>query len=293
MGVSINGNNITITNATIELVNALNEESGVAYIIITPEGGVGSLPFMSTGEPGHPPLFTSITTEIVPHNEELPAENPEYILVDEGGPGLPSKYAAKFFLPGGPPGESGVEKISQAKDFDATSPAPGALTDGYQVAYDNTSEKFHLVPPQLGAVIASGTIDATSFASASSKVLTTINIPAMPRDYIPLPFGSTIVTGTGGATPTRVDLVARLGDSSSGAQLGYARGIQGANEAGIPTVLMPTFKANETISSYARVAAGNTASVHLVAEQKLPSSSPWSTPGSPDTAFAVALIPVG
>jgi hypothetical protein len=73
VGVSINGNNITITGFTLEIINGANTESGVAYIIITPDGGVGSLPFMATGLPGSPTLFPTINMVQLPDGTALPS----------------------------------------------------------------------------------------------------------------------------------------------------------------------------------------------------------------------------
>lgn len=292
MGVTIDGSSITITGATIEVVNGANEESGVAYIIITPDGGVGSLPFFATGAPGAPTLFPSISLVQLPAGDPLPTPNPQSFLIDAGGPGLSAKYGLVFYVNKGDTGAAGAASIAGASDL-ATSPPLGVATEKYTLIYRNSDNKFVPTALKVGDAYVSSTIAATAYNGASPRLLTSIAIPPMPFDWRPRVFAATTVTGSDGATPTRVDLVARLNDAASGPQLGFAKGLIGGNAAGVQTVLLPTYMENQAIpGNYARVSATAAATIHLRAEQAASSSSSWSTPGSPDTSFCVEVQPL-
>jgi len=290
VGVSINGDNITITNATIDIINGNNPESGVVYIVITPEGGVGVLPFMAQGDPGQPTLFPVIELEQVPHGDPLPTPNPEKTLLDPGGPGQPAKYALKFYLNAGADGQPGVFNISGAADLSAT---PGAGHDKFVLEYRHSDGKWVPSAQRISTYYASGTINATAYGNTNPRQLSSISVPAMPWNWRPIVFAATTVTGTDGDSPTRVDLIARLGNADSGDVLGYGRGVIGANTIGVQTVIIPNFAANQAVpGSYGRVASGAAADIYLRAEQVNPTTSSWSTPASPDTSFGVLVLPV-
>lgn len=289
MGVSISGNNITITGANIEVINGANPDSGVAYIIITPAGGVGSLPFMSTGLPGQPTLFTSISFVQLAAGAALPVPNPTQTLIDPGGAGLPAKYSLTFYGNAGPTGSAGTPSFAGASDL-AASPALGALTDTFTLIYRNSDGKFVLTAQRNGDSWPSATIAATAFNNTSPRLLSTIAVPAQPFDWRPRVFAQTIVTGS---IDTRVDLFARITDPASGAQVGYARGLTGINSAGVQTVMIPANPAGSTVpGAYGKIGAGAGVSIYLRAEQVGPSSNPWSTPASPDTTFQVEVQPL-
>lgn len=289
MGISISGNNITISNATIEVINGANDESGVSYIIITPSGGVGSLPFMSTGLPGQATLFPVITYVQLAAGVTLPTPNPETTLIDPGGPGLPAKYSLKFYGNAGPTGSPGSPSISGASDL-AASPVLGALTDTFNLVFRNSDAKFVPTAQKVGDSWAATTIAATAFNNTTPRLLSTIAIPPQPYDCRVRVFAQTVITGS---IDTRVDLFARITDPASGAQVGYAKGLTGVNAAGIQTVMIPAYPPGAAVPGvYGKVTAGAGFSVFLRAEQVAGSSNSWSTPASPDTTFCVEVQPL-
>lgn len=292
MPISFNGNNITITGATIELVNGANDESGVAYLIITPDGGVGQLPFVAEGAPGQPTLFPTITLVQLPAGEGLPSPNPVTTLIDAGGPGLPAKYALTFYVNAGATGLTGTPSIALASDL-ATSPTLGITTEKFIPVFRNSDSKFVMTAQKVGPQFVSGTIASTTFNNVTPRLLSSINVPAQPWDWRPNVFAATTVAGSDGATPTRVDLFARINNEASGDICGYARGLVGANVPGIQTVMIPTYLHNADVTgAYAKVTAGNASTIHLRAEQVNASSSSWSTPASPATTFVVEVQPI-
>jgi len=292
VGITINGNTISITDANIEVVNGLNEQTGVAYILITPEGGVGSLPFMAQGLPGSPTLFPSITMVEIDPLVALPDPNPLAVLIDAGGAGVPAKYSLEFYVHKGSTGIAGSPSIALASDL-AAAPVLGVDTEKFTILYRSSDSKWVPTAQKVGDAYVPGTIAATAYDSTSPRLLASIAIPALPFDWRPRVFAQTVITGSDGATPTRVDLVARLNDAASGARLGYGKGLIGANAVGVQTVLLPTYLHNEAVpGAYAKVAALAPATIHLRAEQVAASSSSWSTPASPDTTFVVEVQPL-
>lgn len=289
MPVTIDGNNIMITDATIEVVNGVNNESGVAYIIITPEGGVGAIPFMAQGLPGQPTLFPLISYVQHPDGEVLPSPNPVSTQIDPGAAGLPAKYSLEFHGNAGPAGITGSASFSGASDL-ATSPVLGALTDTFTFVYRSSDAKVVPTAQKVGSMSIQSAIVATAFNATSVRTLSSIAIPPQPFDWRPICFASTIIAGS---VDTRVDLFAYLNTVGSGDQVGYAKGLTGANTAGVQTVMLPASPVGSSIpGAYGRVAANLGATIHLRAEQKAASSNSWSTPGSPDTTFSVVVQPL-
>ena len=284
MGLSIDGNNITFSG-TVTVVNGFSAESGTAYLVLTPSGGFGTLPFFATGDPGLPPIFDSITFEEVDPDDPLPSPNPEVTTISPGGPGEASHLTMKFYGHKGAAGVAGTFNISSAADLSGT---PGAGTDKYALIYRNSDGKWVLTAQKIGDAYVPATIAATSFVPTTPRTLATVTIPAQPFDWRPRVFGSTVVTGS---SDTRVDLIARVGNASSGDQVGFAKGVAGA--APTPMTLIPAAPAGVDIpGTYGKVAAGSSTTVFLVAEQKAPSSNSWSTPASPDTTFWVEVAPL-
>lgn len=293
MGVTIDGNNITITNATIQVVNGANDETGVSYIIITPDGGVGVLPFVAQGLPGQPTLFDTITLVQLAAGVALPVPNPVKTLIDPGGAGIPARYALTFYLNQGITGATGTPSISLATDL-ATTPALGAATDKFTLIYRNSDAKFVPTAQKVGDRWIQSTIAATSFTNTSPRLLTTIAIPAQPFDWYPEAFAATIVTGS---VDTRVDLIVRLNNQATGDQVAFGKGLLGANAAGIQTVAIPQSPEGSAVpGAYGKVLATVAANLYLRAEQQAASSNSWSTPVStgvsPGTTFWVKVNPV-
>ena len=284
MSLTIDGNNITF-NGVVTVVNGFSPDSGTAYLVLTPSGGFGTLPFFATGDPGLPPVFDSITIQEVDPGDPLPSPNPEVTVINPGGPGEASHLTLKFYLHKGEAGDAGTFTISSATDLSGT---PGSGNDKNQLLYRYSDGKWVLSAQKVGDQYVPATIAATSYAVTTPRTLTSVTIPAQPFDWRPRVFAQTVVTGS---SDTRVDLVARVGNASTGDQVGFAKGLAGA--APPPNVLIPAAPAGSSVpGTYGRVSAGSSATVYLVAEQKAPSSNSWSTPASPDTTFWVEVAPL-
>lgn len=286
MSISVNGNDIEF-EGVVRVVNGFNPDTGVAYLILTPNGGTGSIPFLAQGLPGLPPVFDSVTVEEVDPDDPLPTPNPVVTTVSTGGSGIASHYTLKFYIHKGQVGATGQNQIGTASDL-ATTPALGSGTNGYTLVYRSSDGKWVPTAQKVGDQYVPAVINATAFNATSPRLLASVTVPAQPFDWRPKAFASTVVTGS---SDTRVDLVARLNDQASGDQVGYAKGVAGA--APPPLVMIPAAPAGSAIpGTYAKVLAGNAATIYLRAEQKAPSSGSWSTPASPDTTFWVEVSPL-
>ena len=288
MALTINGNDIEFTGQ-VKVVNGFNSDTGVAYLILTPDGGVGSIPFLAQGLPGLPPVFDSITVEEVDPGDPLPSPNPVVTTISPGGSGAASHLSLKFYLHSGDKGDTGTNVISTATDL-ATTPALGPSTNGYVLAYRSSDGKWVPTPSGLagGNTYVSPPILATPKNNASPRLISQINVPAQPFDWRPRVFAQCFVDG---ALLTRVDLYARLNDPASGDQVGYSRGVSGNLIP--PNIIVPGYPAGSAVpGSYGRVLAGNAATIYLRAEQVNATSESWATPASPETTFCVEVQPI-
>ncbi|AXQ52041.1 minor tail protein [Mycobacterium phage Yeet] len=282
MALTIDGANITF-DGRVTVVNGFNPDTGVAYLVLTPEGGFGELPFFSAGTPGLPPEFTEIKMTPVDPADPLPAVNPVMTQVDPGGPGLPSRYKLEFFVHKGDKGDTGSLVIANAEDL-ATSPALNSSTNKFTLVYRSSDGMWVPTAQRVGNMFISPVISATAHNATPVRQLSHITIEAQPFDWYPKVFAQTQVTG---AADTRVDLIARLNDPASGAMVGYSKGLSGVTPP--PNVLIPAFSTSSTLP---KVSAGNAAVIYLRAEQMAGSSNSWSTPASPDTTFCVEVSPL-
>lgn len=286
MGVTVDGNDI-VFSGDIRVVNGFNPDNGVAYLILTPSGGTGTLPFLAEGQPGLPPVFDSVSVIEVDPTDDLPTPNPVVTVVNPGGPGVAAHYTMTFYLHTGEKGATGANEISTAVDL-ATSPVLGAATSAYVLVYDAVNSVWVPTSQKVGNDYVPTTIGATAYNTASPRTLATVAVPAQPFDWRPKVFGQVVVTGS---SDTRVDLYARINDASAGDQVGYSKGVAGS--APPPNILIPAAPAGSAVpGGYGKVLAGQPATIYLRAEQKAASNGSWSTPGAPDSTFWVEVSPL-
>lgn len=278
MGLSIDGNNIVMTG-TFTLVNGFDSTTGVGYLVMTPDGGFGTLPFGAQGDSGLSPTL-NFTVEEVDPDDALPDPNPAVTLTSAGGAGVASEYDITIYVHKGDAGESSTFEFLAATDL------TGSLIDEYVLAKKTGVGEVYFIPQRVGDQYVPGSINSTS-GSSTGRLLAQIAIPAQPFDWRPRCFAQCVVSGTAN---TRVDLVARVGHETDGQQVGYAKGIAGATP---PTLTMiPAAPAGSDVpGDYGRIAAGATTYIYLRAEQKAATSDSWSTTNT-DTTFWVEVAPL-
>src|SRR4051812_23585322 len=119
MAVTIDGDNLVVTDATITFVGGANADEAVttqvAYMVITSSGVSTSLPALAAGDPGLPPELSFTYTEYPP-DDPLPATNPAVTLVDAGGAGVASEYDITIYGHQGVTGDDGTASVLDASD---------------------------------------------------------------------------------------------------------------------------------------------------------------------------------
>jgi hypothetical protein len=276
-GVTVDGNDI-VMSGTWRLVNGVDPTTGTAYLVGTPDGGVGSIPYAAPGTPGLSPLITFVMEEVDP-DDALPGTNPELLSYVAGGAGTRSEYNYKLYVHQGETGEAGAFAFLDATDIS------GSPTDDYMVVKTVGASTVQFAPQKVGGQYIGATVNTSG--NTSPRVLSSVSIPAQPFAWRPRCFATTTVSGTAN---TRVDLLARVGNVGTGHQVGYAKGLAGATPS--PLVLIPGSPSGSEIpGTYGRIASGATTIIYLVAEQKNGTSDAWTTTAA-DTTFWVEIAPL-
>jgi hypothetical protein len=279
-GITVDGNSLIISNATITVENAFDQSNGAAVIIITPLGGLGTLPALLEGQPGLPPVLRNINSTQIPAGTALPDPAWEWVLISPGGPGVAAVYDLNVAINAGETGESGSFAIQDATDLS------GSATNNWTVIWDAVEDQFKYAPLYIGATYWPSTISSTSgfTAQGTPRTLTSVSIPALPFAWTPVMYGQTVVTGT---VNTVVELSANIG-STSGDQVGVGYGVAGqANQ----TVALISGIPAGSASGYGQVAANSSATIVLSATQTANTTDSWAT-SSGTTSFIVTPNPV-
>lgn len=279
-GISVDGNSLVISNATITVENAFDQSNGAAVIIITPAGGLGTLPALLQGESGLSPSVRKIIPHYVAYGDSLPNPPATSTEISPGGPGVRSVIDIDIWIPTGQPGTSGSYSIAGSTDLS------GTATNNYTLVWDALENQFFYQPLYIGATYWPTTINNTSGFTAqnTARTLTQISVPALPFAWTPVMFGQTVVTGT---VNTVIELSANLG-SVSGQQVGVGFGVPG--QASQTVVLQSGIPAGST-SGYGQVAANSSATIVLSATQTANTTDSWATSSS-TTSFQLTPNPV-
>lgn len=285
MSISIDGNTLT-WDGTVTITNATDLSTGVATLMLTPAGGVGSLPALVAGTPGLPPVFDDVTVSTLTAGSNATAS---LTLVSAGGAGVASHYTLALGLPAGSDGVSGTFAISDATDLEGG--PPSGTTDSYIIKWVNADSSWKIVGELCGDN-ANATVFTSASGNTSPQTLATVTIPAQPFDWRPNVSGFAVPTGTDN---THVDLVCRLNNATTGDQVGYGKGITGAGgPAGVPAIpvtLSKAFGAAIGSGSYGRVSKGSSATLYFLAIQTAATTDSFSVPNS-SCSFTVKVDPI-
>lgn len=265
-GISVDGNSLVISSATITVENAFDQSTGAAVIIITPANGLGTLPALLEGQPGLPPTIRNINVTQVPYGTALPSPNGTATLIYPGGPGVASVYDINLSLNQGEPGASGSYSIAGSTDLS------GTATNNYTLVWNALENQFEYQPLYIGATYWPSTISSTSGFTAQNtpRTLTSISVPALPFAWTPVVSGTCLITGT---VNTQIELSANLG-STSGQQVAIGLGVTGQPSQAISlTGGIPAGSA----AGYGQVAANSSATIVLSATQVANTTDSWST----------------
>jgi hypothetical protein len=276
MSISFDGNSL-VFDGTVTITNFTDTTTGVATLMLTPNGGLGSFPTLAAGESGLPPVFDSVVMNEVNPGDTLPAST--FTLVSPGGPGVASHYVANLYVHKGATGSTGPStNISAAPDVE------GTLTDSYILVYNTADTKWKISAQKVGDIYVPSTISSTS-GNASTRTLCSFTVPALPYDWRPLAWGQCIVSGT---INTRVDLVARVNNATTGDVFAKGFGLAGVTDRPYIIPAIPPGSA----SSYAKVSAGSSATIYLQAIQQNGGTTDSWTTDTATTTFELKVNPV-
>lgn len=275
-GISVDGNSIVISNATITVNNAFDPTTGVASITITPLGGLGTLPALLEGQSGPSPLFRNINYTQLAYG--VSGAGASFTEIAPGGPGTPAIYDLNLSVNSGAPGTVGSFLLAAAGDV------IGTAENWFTVLYDTADSKFNLGLPPIGVKNWPTVANSTSGTGAGPRTLAQVTVPAQPWAWYPTVTGQTVVSGT---VNTQVNIVANIG-STSGAQVGIGYGSPGL---ATQTVVMSDGVPPGSSTSYAQVAANTSATLVFSATQVGANTDAWSTSDT-TTVFSVTSNPV-
>lgn len=276
MSISIDGNSLVISDVSLTFPEAFNPASGVAHIVITPAGGLSSLPVAIQGAPGLPPVIDSVTVTQLPYGTTLPS--PDWTLVSAGSAGVASHYTLNLYVNSGATGPSGTFAIASGTDLS------GTATSGYLLACSGTSPTaFTYAAPKVGDLYTSS-VTTYSSLTTSSQTIATLTVPAQPWSWRPRIDAQ---VSLGGTANTLVDLAVNAVTGSNTAQVGYGYGVSGATSS---VVTATPNNVGASVSATV-IPASTAATFNLLAKQLNSTADAWSVNGS-RAAWSVQVCPV-
>ena len=281
MSITTDGNSFT-WDGTVTLTNSTDLSTGVAHLLLTPSGGIGSLPVLAQGDPGLPPVIDSVTvTQIAADASPHP---PVWTLVSPGGAGVASHYTLAIEVNRGATGPSGNFTLAGATDLITGSP-----NDQQTFKWSATDNAFLYASQLCGDTYSTRSFTSYS-GNATVATLATVTVPAQPFNWRPRVVGQAIATGTNN---THVDLVCRLNNATSGDQVGYGYGITGAGSGSVPSYPITLTQAfgSAITGSYGVVASGSSATLYFLATQTAATTDAWSVSNS-TCNFSVKVEPI-
>ncbi len=270
-----------IWQGEVRIPKTFDPSTKAAVIMLGPPGGVAEIPALVKGDPGLPAsIDTNISFTSLAYDDPT-SDSASFTLLTPATATEPAVYRLALALHEGTPGESGSSAILDSTDL------TGTAVDGYVLAKTTVTgtNRVTWVAQKVGDQYWPASISNTTGTDGQNRTLASVSIPAQPFDYRLRVFGQAIISGTAN---TRVDLIARLGNATSGDIIGRAFGITGATPP--PSVLVSGPPTGSS-SSAGKVLAGNAAVVFLRAEQQASTTDAYTTSAS-TTSFMVEVAPI-
>lgn len=280
MALTIDGNSLVFTG-TLTVTNFTNPATGVCTLILTPDGGVGTLPALLAGDPGLPPTLTVGTVTTLSAGAQATFElDPTSV----GGAGVASAYTVNVGLPQGANGTAGTNgTLAGCSDLAGT-----AAVNDIPMVTGTGPTAFTLTPfPYAFVVNPSSITTLASESGLATAQLTSVAIAAQPFKWIPICLATATVAGT---VNTVVNLQALLtAGTRTNDVVGEANGFAGQ---AIQHLSMESgFGALVNSGGYGVVAANTTATIALKAVGQASTSDTWGITNTTVT-FTVLGIPV-
>lgn len=271
-----------IWTGDVRIPKSYDPSTKSAIILLGPEGGIAEIPALVKGDPGQPATFDSAINFTALAYDDPTADSATISTLTPGTSSTAPVYRLNLALHKGSPGATGTSAVLTASDV------TGTATDGYYLTKTTVSGvgKATWSAPKVGAQFWPASISNTSGSDGQNRTLCSVSIsPAPAFDYRIRVHAQTIITGTAN---TRVDLIARVDNATSGDIVGRGFGIAGATTDRITAV---SSIAPGSASTVGKIAGGSTTTVFLRAEQQASTSDTYSTTGV-TTSFLVEVVPI-
>lgn len=273
MAVTIDGNSLVFTG-TLTVTNFTNPANGVCTLILTPDGGVGTLPALLAGDPGLPPTLTVGTVTTLSAGASATFALSE---TSAGGAGVASAYTVNVGIPQGQKGDTGTNStLAGCTDLTGT-----AAVDDIPMVTGTGPTEFTLTPFPWAFVAGATSFTSISTTGSSTQTICIVSIAAKSFSYIPLCFAEAIVAGT---TNTLLNLSAWNGPPGTGTELAVTDGVIG-------TQYITMNPWNASALSNAVVAANTAVQIYFVVRQINSTADTWGVANT-TPAFTVVGLPV-
>ena len=271
-----------IWNGQVRIPKTFDAATQAAVIMLGPTGGVAQIPALVQGDPGQPASLDSTITFTALAYDDTTADSASFSLLTPATSTTPPVYRLSLALHKGSPGTSGTSSILSASDV------TGTATDGYLLAKTTVSGvgKATWIAPKVGGQYWPASIANSSGTDGQNRTLCSVAIsPAPAFDYRVRVHAQCVITGT---VNTRVDVIARLGDATSGDIVGRGFGMSGVTSDRVTAVSgVPAGSA----STVGKVTAGSSTTVYLRTEQQASTTDAYTTASS-TTLFMVEVVPI-
>lgn len=263
MALTQDGNNL-VFEGTLTVTNFSNPTAGLVSLILTPSGGVGTIPGLVAGAPGLPPVITLGAVNTLSPGQPATAALTQ---TGAGGEGVASSYTLVLGLPQGNTGSNGTSgALHTASDVTSGTLAAGVIP----VATSATTFGWQSLP--FANVYNPSSINNLSESGQTTGLLCSVTVPAQPYNWYPEVEGSVVVSGN---TTTVVNVQALLNNASTGNLVGIGQGVAGVANQCVAVGKGFGSLVNAT-SGYGVVAAGAAATIYFNAVQTAPTSASWS-----------------
>jgi hypothetical protein len=273
-------NNYYIWNGEVRIPKTFDPSSKAAVIMLGPPGGVAQIPALVKGDPGkHAEIDSTIVLNALAYDDPT-ADSATWTTITPGDDTTSPVYRLTLNLHKGAPGSSGTSTILTASDV------TGTATDGYLLSKKVGSAQATWIAPKVGGQYWPATINNTADTDGSARTLCSVSIsPAPAFDYRLRVHAQSVITSSG--TSSRVDLIARVGNATSGDIVGRGFGLAGSSDRVIMVSGVPAGSA----STVGKISAGTATTVYLRAEQQASTTQTFTTSAS-TTTFMVEVVPI-
>jgi len=272
--------NYYIWNGEVRIPKTFDPASKAAVIMLGPPGGVAQIPALVKGDPGkHAEIDSTIVLNALAYDDPT-VDSATWTTITPGDDTTSPVYRLTLNIHKGSPGTSGTSTILSASDV------TGTATDGYLLSKKVGSAQATWIAPKVGGQYWPASISNTSDTDGSARTLCSVSIsPAPAFDYRLRVHAQSVITSSGSSS--RVDLIARVGNATSGDIVGRGFGVAGTSDR----VILVSGVAAGSASTVGKISAGTSTTVYLRAEQQASTTQTFTTSSS-NTTFLVEVVPI-